>query len=173
MSVGPHLPLVALCSLAIQASISRTRMFDLKDGISSGAGTGDAGDWLYQRPKACGHAGGQEQEHVEIGDNGDFVEHCIGQIDAEHPQEKQEQPDLGLIQPHLFLPSGKLVGFWFGRMTPPREQIAELYAALGKTEAEVFPLTFAAEEGLATGIVSGSVPGFCSIGEGNEVRIHK
>ena len=96
-----------------------------------------------------------------------------GFITPQHPQEKQGQPDLGLIQPQLFLPSGELVGFWFGRMTPLREQIAELYATLGKTEAEVFPLTFAAEEGLATGIVSGSVPGFCSTGKGNEVKVHK
>jgi hypothetical protein len=96
-----------------------------------------------------------------------------GFITPQSPQDNPGNPDLGLIQPQLFLPSGKRVSFWFGIMSPPKNAISELYAALGKTGEEVFPLTFNAETGLATGIVSGSVLGFCSKGRGDEVKVEK
>lgn len=83
------------------------------------------------------------------------------------------KPDLGLIQPELFLPSGKRFSFWFGVMAPPRALMAELYASLGKTEDQVFPLAFTADETLAAGIVSGSVPGFCSRDMGGQITVHK
>ena len=96
-----------------------------------------------------------------------------GFITPQQPQQNEGQPDLGLIQPQLFLTSGKQVAFWFGVLTPSKGDISGLYASLGKTDAEVFPLTFTAEEGLATGIVSGSMPGFCSSGKGREIKIQK
>lgn len=64
-----------------------------------------------------------------------------GFITPQQSQENAGKPDLGLIQPQLFLPSGKRVPFWFGIMTPPKELITEMYASLGKTAAQVFPLT--------------------------------
>jgi hypothetical protein len=96
-----------------------------------------------------------------------------GFITPQHSHDNEGKPDLGLIQPQLFLPSGKRVPFWFGIMSPSKDLIEEMYTSLGKTEAQVFPLTFTAEEGLATGIVSGSVPGFCSRGKGNQIAVHK
>ena len=96
-----------------------------------------------------------------------------GFITPQHPQENEGKPDLGLIQPQLFLPTGKRVPFWFGIMTPPKELMADMYASLGKAEPQVFPLAFTAEEGLASGIVSGTVHGFCSRGKGNQVTVHK
>ena len=44
-------------------------------------------------------------------------------------------------------------------------------AALGKSQQEVFPIAFEANDGLATGVASGSIPGFCSSGEGDEVKV--
>lgn len=96
-----------------------------------------------------------------------------GFITPQHSQENEDKPDLGIIQPQLFLPSGKRVPFWFGIVTPPKELMIEIYTSLGKIETQVFPLTFIAEEGLASGIVSGAVPGFCSRGKGNQVAVHK
>lgn len=96
-----------------------------------------------------------------------------GFITPQSLQENNGKPDLGLIQPQLFLPSGKRIAFWYGVMPMPKNEISEFYSAIGKTEANVFPLTFNAEPGLAIGISSGVVPGFCSIGEGNEIKIQK
>lgn len=94
-----------------------------------------------------------------------------GFITPQNPQAEDGKPSLGLIQPQLFLPSGRRVAFWFGIMDPPKEMLADLYASLGKTGAAVFPLTFAAQAGLATGIVTGSVPGFCSRSREGEVKV--
>jgi hypothetical protein len=96
-----------------------------------------------------------------------------GFITPQHPQENEGKPDFGLIQPQLFLPNGKRVPFWFGIMTPPKELMADMYTSLGKTESQVFPLAFTAEEGLALGTVSGTVYGFCSRGKGNQVAVYK
>jgi len=96
-----------------------------------------------------------------------------GFITPQNPAENKGEPDLGIIQPQVFLPSGKRVAFWFGIMTPRDDHIAGVYAALGKTAAEVFPVSFAAKEGLATGITSGSIPGFCSRRLGKGVVVTK
>ena len=96
-----------------------------------------------------------------------------GFITPQSPQDNGGKPDLGLIQPEVFLPSGKRVSFWFGMMDPPKNEISEFYTALGKTGADIFPLTFNVETWLAIGVVSGSVPGFCSTGRGDEVRVEQ
>lgn len=96
-----------------------------------------------------------------------------GFITPQDPRVNEGKPDLGLIQPQLFLPSGKRFSFWFGIMTPPKELMTELYASLGKAEAQIFPLAFSADESLAAGIVSGSVPGFCSSDMASQVTVHK
>jgi hypothetical protein len=95
-----------------------------------------------------------------------------GFITPQNPAESGGKPDLGLILPQAFLPDGKRVGFWFG-IPPPQEEISAFYAALGKSQQEVFPVGFKANEGLATGITSGSIPGFCSIGAGPEIKVTK
>ena len=96
-----------------------------------------------------------------------------GFVTPQNSEEDEGKPDLGLLQPQLFLPSGKRVGFWCGILSPPEDEVSGLYAALGKTQQEVFPVSFAANEGLAKGVVSGSVPGFCSSGDGDEVKVHR
>ena len=73
----------------------------------------------------------------------------------------------------LFIPDGELVGFWYGIMTPPQEIITSFYLALAKSVQDVFPITFRANEGLATGITTGLIPGFCSRGTSDEVNIVK
>jgi len=83
------------------------------------------------------------------------------------------KPDLGLIQPQVFLPDRKRVGFWFGILTPPRETISSFYAALGKSRQDVFPIAFSADEGLALGITAGSIPGFCSKGDNDDIKVVK
>lgn len=58
-------------------------------------------------------------------------------------------------------------------MTPPQKEITSFYAALGRSQQEVFPIAFKANDGLATGIVSGSIPGFGSSGEKDEIVVVK
>jgi hypothetical protein len=81
------------------------------------------------------------------------------------------KPDLGLIQPNAFQPDGKLVSFWFGILTPPQEVVSDFYSALDRRQEDVFPILFRVEEGLATGITAGSIPGFCSIGKDGEIKV--
>jgi len=75
------------------------------------------------------------------------------------PQVKGEPVDLGIIQPHMFLPSGVGVGFWRGLVGLSDEDRKEFYLPLGKSADDVFPISFAAKKGLALGIVSGLIPG--------------
>lgn len=96
-----------------------------------------------------------------------------GFITPQNPNDFEDRPDLGLIQPQVFLSDGKRVQFWFGIRTPTQKEISSFYAALGKSQKEVFPLVFKANEGLAIGIVSGSVPGFCSRGENEKIKVVK
>jgi len=96
-----------------------------------------------------------------------------GFITPQNPKDYGGEPDFGLIQPQLFLPTGKRVSFWFGNMAPPEKDISEFYTILAKREANVFPLTFAAEAGLATGVVTGAVPGFCFMSLRGEVKVRK
>ena len=67
---------------------------------------------------------------------------------------------LGYQQPQLFLPSGQRRAFWYGGMPVPAEDKDELYTALGRAVAEVFPIRFEAQPGLTTGITAGTLAGF-------------
>jgi hypothetical protein len=77
------------------------------------------------------------------------------------PQHEAEPANLGVMQPQLFLPSGKLGSFWDGMFQRPAEAREILYVELGKDPQAIFPIRFSADEGLATGRVEGSIPGFC------------
>ena len=70
------------------------------------------------------------------------------------------ESDLGSIQPVVVTPSGQ-VQFWCGIIAPSPEQKAAWYALLGgRKPQQVFPATFRSLVPLATGPVSGSIPGF-------------
>ena len=70
------------------------------------------------------------------------------------------QHALATMQPHLFLPNGELAGFWLGIFRADDEHCRRVYDALGKEAADVFPIRFAAKDGLATGRTSGTIEGF-------------
>lgn len=69
--------------------------------------------------------------------------------------------DLSITQPHIFLPDTRAFGFWFGIFEPSADRCASLYESLGKQPDQVFPINFAAKQGLAKGLSSGTIPGFC------------
>ena len=94
-----------------------------------------------------------------------------GFITPQNQNDYGGKTNLGIIQPQMFLPAGNRVAFWFGILTPPPWEISSFYAVLGKSKQEVFPIAFETIEGLAKGIVSGSVPGFCSISDSEGIRI--
>jgi hypothetical protein len=77
------------------------------------------------------------------------------------PQHDGEPLHLGTIQPQLFLPSGTRADFWDGMFKRADERRNIVYDELGDDPNSIFPIQFGAEEGLATGQVSGDIPGFC------------
>ena len=77
------------------------------------------------------------------------------------PQHEADPESLGIMQPSVFLPSGIRCDFWDGMYKRPEERRKSLYAEMGDDPARIFPIRFRAEEGLATGRVAGSIPGFC------------
>lgn len=77
------------------------------------------------------------------------------------PQSESEEMSLGIIQPQIFLPSGRRNGFWDGMFKRDSEIRKVLYTELGNDATAIFPIRFEAEQGLASGLVSGSIPGFC------------
>jgi hypothetical protein len=70
-------------------------------------------------------------------------------------------PDIAHQQPHVFIPGGRQLGFWWGMMTPPLDYRSRAYASLRRTPAEVFPMTFSSDRGLTLGKRSGRIDGFC------------
>ncbi len=82
------------------------------------------------------------------------------------PQHDSEALNLGMIQPQLFLPSGLRVSFWDGMFKRPESQRNAVYAELGNNTEAIFRIQFQALDGLATGHVSGEIPGFCWCPEG-------
>lgn len=89
------------------------------------------------------------------------------------PQQESGEPDLGTIQPHLFTNSGEFVGFWFGMFQPSQKDINGIYEKLGKNANQVFPIKFEAQDGIATGIVKGVVPGFCRCDKNYNIIVEK
>ena len=56
---------------------------------------------------------------------------------------------------------GALGSFWNGAYKQKDEHRRVLYDELGDDPRKIFPIRFAAEPGLATGQIAGSIPGFC------------
>lgn len=77
------------------------------------------------------------------------------------PQTSSEPLDLGIIQPQIFLPSATRSDFWDGMFKRDPKVRKIVYLELGKDAKAIFPIQFAAEEGLAKGHVAGTIPGFC------------
>lgn len=76
--------------------------------------------------------------------------------------------DLSETQPHLFLPSGKLVGFWHG-MFKHLPHVKALYDEFGDRAATIFPIRFTIAARLATGVSKGRIIGFCRL-RGGKVK---
>ncbi len=83
---------------------------------------------------------------------------------------KGKTSDLGTMQPTMFLPSGVLQQFWGGMCEETQAGRKRLYASLGKSAAQVFPIRFASEPGLTTGVAAGVIPGFCSYAHKGWIR---
>jgi hypothetical protein len=76
------------------------------------------------------------------------------------PQPHGEPFDLGSMQPQIFFKSGKMYGFWDGLIKRSDKDRKRLYAELGNDPDKIFPISFAAGPDLASGTISGSIPGF-------------
>jgi hypothetical protein len=70
-----------------------------------------------------------------------------------------DEGDLGTQQPQIFA-GNRRFSFWGGMFGVPEEGRQALYAALGKSPDEVFPLRFSVVPSLASGVTSGQVDGF-------------
>jgi hypothetical protein len=66
---------------------------------------------------------------------------------------------LGIQQPRIFV-NQDTVGFWGGVGGVASEKRQLFYTSLGKPAEAVFPIAFAADAGLATGLTDGEVRGF-------------
>src|SRR5580765_6639766 len=75
------------------------------------------------------------------------------------PQDDQQPFDLGIIQPQIFSAAGRH-NFWEGMFPRPPELRAAFHRAFNKTEGQIYPITFAASSGLASGHVAGKIEGF-------------
>lgn len=64
--------------------------------------------------------------------------------------------DLGTIQPQIITGRGQ-VGLWMGTI---RDDIAPRYERLGKSAAQVFPVSFESDFPIVRGSVKGSIPAF-------------
>jgi hypothetical protein len=66
---------------------------------------------------------------------------------------------MGIQQPHIFVAQDTFY-FWGGVGGVASGKRQRFYAALGKPAEAVFPIAFAADAGLATGLTDGEVRGF-------------
>jgi hypothetical protein len=87
------------------------------------------------------------------------------------PQHDGEFLDLGIIQPQVFSSAGRH-GFWDGMFQRSDEERTAFYTSFNKTESQVFPITFAAAPGLASGQVAGKIEGFY-VTEKGEARCYR
>ena len=76
------------------------------------------------------------------------------------PDAQDDPALLGIIQPQIFLPSGRRESFWDGMFARSATDRDRLYADLGRTPEHVFPIRFSAKNGLTTGLASGEIAGF-------------
>jgi len=83
------------------------------------------------------------------------------------------KPDLDALQPHLFTKRGGMISFWLGMWEPSRKEINRLYKSMGKTPDQIFPIVFKACDGLAKGVQSGSILGFCRLSKNKATVIER
>jgi hypothetical protein len=67
---------------------------------------------------------------------------------------------LGGMQPQLFSPSGHREFFWRGMRAPSPEELRAFYERMGRAAAQIFPIRFLADPGLASGVAAANVEGF-------------
>jgi len=73
----------------------------------------------------------------------------------------QGRPPIEALQPHLFLPDGRLVALYWQHFPLPDARLRKrIYRALGRTPDEVFPIGFTARRGLSKGLQRVTVEGF-------------
>jgi len=70
----------------------------------------------------------------------------------------------GTIQPQIYLPNGQRVGVWYG-MFPPQNALRKFCDSLGKKTEDIFPIRFAAIQGLTTNVCFGDIPGLMKSGK--------
>jgi hypothetical protein len=87
------------------------------------------------------------------------------------PQHDGEPLDLGTVQPHVFS-QNKVHGFWDGMFRRKEEDQRAFYQSLNKTAREIFPITFSAKPGLASGQHKGKIEGFYFT-EAGRVRVYQ
>ena len=71
----------------------------------------------------------------------------------------QGEGELGIQQPQIFVGERRFQ-FWGGTIGVREEERKALYAALGKSPDDIFPLRFSVDPSLATGATSGQIEGF-------------
>jgi hypothetical protein len=80
------------------------------------------------------------------------------------PTPTDRADEMGTVQPYVFLPSGELVGFWLGIMVErATEELSALTAELQREPSAIFPIQFAVDPGVATGLRFGAVDGFAGL----------
>lgn len=79
--------------------------------------------------------------------------------------------DLGIVQPHIFLPDGRMIAFWQGIAGFSEDYKQAAYKDLGKHPDDVFPIRFAADRGLCVGKHAGRIYGFVGPIRGKRTRI--
>lgn len=77
------------------------------------------------------------------------------------PQHAEDAPDLGIMQPIMFLSADVAASFWDGIRQQSEKERSKFYQFFGSDPKRIFPINFDAETGLATGRASGVIPGFC------------
>jgi hypothetical protein len=76
---------------------------------------------------------------------------------------KAKDSDLGTMQPHLFLPDGKLISFWGGLRGFDEDSMEAMYSILGREANQVFPVKFSAAPNLCKGKQAGRIKGFMKL----------
>ena len=73
--------------------------------------------------------------------------------------------NLGGLQPVILADSGQ-VPLWFGMFPPPADRIGSFLAALAKSAAQMFPLSYRSDVPILGGPVEGNVAGFSFLNQG-------
>lgn len=89
------------------------------------------------------------------------------------PHKRSKTVDLGTLQPYLFGPRRKLLPFWDGVIRRPESETRRFYKAVRRTAAQVFPVTFELQPGLAQGLQAGVIPGFAFLADRKTAQLYR